>query len=79
MAIPARRRGFFATLWRATRQFFHEVTGAVFAVFALSSIASAIRSWNSAQPRWLIVLPLSYAAIMVYFSVTSFRWARRVQ
>jgi hypothetical protein len=78
-ANPRVRRGFFATLWRALRQLFHEVTGAVFAVIALSSIASVVRTWGSASPRWLLFLPIAYAALMIYFSITSFRWARRVQ
>ena len=78
-ANPRVRRGFFATLWRALRQLFHEVTGAVFAVIALSAIASVIRSWGTASPRWLLVLPMVYAALMAYFSITSFLWARRVQ
>jgi hypothetical protein len=72
-------RGFFKTLWRALRQFFHEVTGAVFAVFALAAVTSAVRSWQAGVARWLIALPLAYAAMMAFFSVTSFRSARRVR
>jgi hypothetical protein len=73
------RRGFFGTLWRALRQLFHEVTGAIFAVIALSAVTSVIRSWGTASPRWLLGLPVAYALLMTYFSITSFRWARRVQ
>jgi hypothetical protein len=72
-------RGFFRVLWRAGRQLFHEATGAIFGVFALAATTSAVRSWESGVPRWMVALPLVYAAMMVYFSVTSFRSARRVR
>jgi hypothetical protein len=72
-------RGFFRTLWRAMRQLFHEATGAIFAVFAMASTTSAVRSWQAGKARWLVALPLAYAAMMVFFAVTSFRSARRVR
>ncbi len=72
-------RGFFRTLWRAMRQFFHEATGAIFAVFAMASVTSAVRSWQAGKARWLVALPLAYAAMMAFFAVTSFRSARRVR
>lgn len=72
-------RGFFRVLRRALRQLFHETTGAIFGVFALAAASSAVRSWRSGAPRWIVALPLAYAAMMIFFSVTSFRMARRIR
>jgi hypothetical protein len=72
-------RGFFRVLWRALRQLFHETTAAIFGVFALASVTSAIRSWMSGAPRWYVALPIGYAAMMTFFCVTSFRTARRIR
>ncbi|HLW98708.1 MAG TPA: hypothetical protein VKR82_08690 [Candidatus Acidoferrales bacterium] len=76
---PARPRGFFRTLWRAIRQLFHETTGALFAILAVGAISSAVRAWENGTAKWIVALPLAYAMWMGYFSVTSFRSARRVQ
>jgi hypothetical protein len=60
------------------RQLFHETTGAIFAVLAVAAVSSAVRAWENGAAKWIAALPLAYAMLMVYFSVTSFRSARRV-
>jgi hypothetical protein len=67
------------TLWRVTRQLFHEVTGAVFAMFALYGMMAAWRGHQARQSGWMLALPVTYAAMMAIFSVTSFRSSRRVR
>lgn len=76
---PEHKRGFFRILWRALQQLFHETTAAIFGIFALASATSAIRSWRSGAPRWYVALPVGYAAMMIFFCVTSFRTARRIR
>jgi hypothetical protein len=71
-------KGFFGRLWRALRQLFHETTGAMFAILAFVALSSAFRAWQNGVARWLVALPIAYAIMMIYFSVTSFRSARRV-
>jgi len=71
-------KGFFGRLWRALRQLFHETTGAMFAILALITLMSALRAWQNGAARWIVALPVAYALMMIYFSVTSFRNARRV-
>jgi hypothetical protein len=71
-------KGFFGRLWRALRQLFHEVTGAMFAVLAVVTLLSALRAWQHGVARWIVAVPIAYALLMIYFSFTSFRNARRV-
>ncbi len=71
-------KGFFGRLWRALKQLFHEMTGTVFAILALVMLSSTIRTWQAGGTHWILALPVAYAMLMVYFSVTSFRSARRV-
>jgi hypothetical protein len=54
------------------------MTATVFALLALVTFSSASRAWQHGVPRWVIAVPIAYALLMVYFSVTSFRSARRV-
>jgi uncharacterized membrane protein len=72
------RRGSFARLWRALKQLFHELVGAVFAVLALAWVQSAVRAWTRDGARWLVATALLVAVVMAVFSFTSFRRARRV-
>ena len=72
------RRGSFARLWRALKQLFHELIGAVFAVLAFAWVQSAIRAWTGDGARWLVATAFFVAAVMAVFSFTSFRRARRV-
>jgi hypothetical protein len=76
---PAPRLGFFRTLWRATRQVFHETTGALFFVLAFSWTAGALRQWQHGSSPWLFATCIGVALIMVCFGWTSFRAARRVR
>jgi hypothetical protein len=71
-------KGFFGRLWRALRQLFHETTGAMFAILAFAALSSAFRAWQNGVARWILALPIAYAIMLIYFSVTSFRSARRV-
>ena len=66
-------------MWRALRQLFHEFTGAMFAMLALAAANSAVRAWRGGAEKWIVALPLAYALVMIYFSVTSFLYARRVK
>jgi hypothetical protein len=71
-------KGFFGRLWRALRQLFHEMTGTMFGLLALITLSSAFRAWQHDVARWIIAVPIAYALLMIYFSITSFRNARRV-
>jgi predicted Co/Zn/Cd cation transporter (cation efflux family) len=73
-----RPRGFFRTAWRALKQLFHEMTGAMFALLALAALNSALRAWRNGSENWIVALPIAYALVMTYFAVTSFRFAKRV-
>lgn len=70
--------GFFGRLVRASKQVFHEVTGAAFAILAVGWCSASVRSWQQGIPRWQVALGLCVASMMVAFSVVSFRAARRV-
>jgi uncharacterized membrane protein YoaK (UPF0700 family) len=50
----------------------------MFALFAFGAVSSAVRAWQHGATIWIVALPLAYAMLMVYFSVTSFRSARRI-
>jgi hypothetical protein len=76
-AAPQRRDG-FGRFWRALRQLFHEIVGAVFAVLALGWLNTALRAWTRDAARWLVAIPVAVALLFVFFSVTSFRKARRL-
>jgi hypothetical protein len=78
--------GLFATvrhsiriLWRAARELFHEVTGAVFFILALAALQSAWRTWHRGAGRWLVGMTAGYALLMILFGVLSFRDSRRVR
>ena len=71
-------RGGFRRLWRVLRQLFHEVVGAGFAILALGWLNAAFRAWTRDASRWLIALAVSVAALLVFFAVTSFRYARKL-
>jgi hypothetical protein len=78
--------GLFATvrhsvrvLWRAARELFHEVTGAVFFILALAALQAAWRAWQNGAARWLVGMSAGYALLMIFFGVLSFRDSRRVR
>ncbi len=75
----AERPGGFRRIWRALRQLFHEMIGAVFAILALSWMNMAVRAYLRDVARWLILMAAGVAALMVVFSWTSFRRAWRIR
>jgi glycerol uptake facilitator-like aquaporin len=76
-SAPQQQRS-FQRFWRALRQLFHEMIGAVFAILAFAWLNSAYRAWTRDVAHWLIGLAIAIALLFVYFSVTSFRRARKV-
>jgi hypothetical protein len=78
--------GLFATvrhtlriLWRAARELFHEVTGAVFFILAVAALQASWRAWHNGAGRWLVGMSAGYALLMIFFGVLSFRDSRRVR
>jgi glycerol uptake facilitator-like aquaporin len=67
------------TLWRVTRQLFHEVTGALFVLFAGYGAVAAWKEWKQRPTVWLMAFAVAYALTMTVFAVGSFRRARRVR
>jgi hypothetical protein len=74
----SRQQGGFRRFWRALRQLFHEITGAVFGVLALGWLNAALRAWTRDAARWLVGLAVAIALLFVFFAVTSFRKSRKV-
>ena len=79
MSLLGVAKGFLLAVWRAVRQLFHEMTGALFFVIAISSLQSAWRVWHRGATHWLIGLICGYALLMVLFGIFSFRDAGRVR
>jgi len=75
---PAERSG-FTRFWRALKQLFHELVGAVFAVLAFAWMQSAIRAWTRDVAHWLVAAAFGVAAVMGIFSWTSFRRSRQLE
>jgi hypothetical protein len=67
------------TFWKVARQLFHEATGTLFALFALYAGTASWKQIHQPGSRWLAALAAAYAAMMAFFSVSSFRNARRVR
>jgi hypothetical protein len=55
------------------------MTGTLFALFAISGAIAIWRLWSNARIPWLLAAATAYTIMMLYFSVTSFRSARRVR
>jgi len=72
-------RGRFRRFWRAMRQLFHEIVGALYAVLALAWLNAALRASQHEMSRWLLAAAVGVAAVMAAFSWTSFRSARRLR
>jgi chromate transport protein ChrA len=68
----------FRRFWRALKQLFHELVGAIFGVLALAWLNVALRSWTRDVAYWLIAAAIVVAIVFVFFSVTSFRRARKL-
>ena len=77
-AIVPQQRG-FRRFWLALKQLFHEVIGAIFGVLALFWLQNALRAWSRDGARWLIGAAVFLAFVMMIFSFTSFRTAKRLQ
>jgi hypothetical protein len=73
------QKGGFRRLWLSLRALFHEVTGAIFAVLALAWLNSALRGWTRDVAHWLVAATIALALLFLFFSVTSFRRARKIQ
>jgi hypothetical protein len=71
-------QGGFRRLWRVLRQLFHEFVGAVFAVLALGWLNAAFRAWTREVSGWLVGLAVAVAGLLVFFAVSSFRFARKL-
>lgn len=70
--------GFLRTLWNAARQLFHEVTGALFLVFAVAGGVATWREWRRGSAAWLVGLVAAFALMMAGFALSAFRRARRL-
>jgi hypothetical protein len=68
----------FSRLWRALKQLFHEVVGAIFAVLAIAWLNSILRAWTRDVAYWIVALAACVVGIFVFFAITSFRRARRL-
>lgn len=76
-SVPQQQGG-FRRFWRALKQLFHEMVGAVFAVLSLGWLNAAVRAWTRDVARWLIAVAVGMALLFVFFAITSFRRARKV-
>jgi hypothetical protein len=79
IGLYAAARHFLRVLWKAARELFHEVTGAVFFIIAFVGIQSAWRAWQRGAGQWLVGVSAGYALLMIFFGVLSFRDSRRVR
>jgi len=80
--LPALWRSLAVTLrvwWRVARQLFHELTGALFIVFAAYGGFVVWREWKHGPASWAIGFVVIYALTMAAFGFTAFRRARRVR
>jgi hypothetical protein len=77
-AVPVPPPGGFGRLWRALKQLFHELTGAIFAILAFAWLNNAFRAWTRDTAYWLIALAVIVAAIFMFFAISSFRRARKI-
>jgi hypothetical protein len=77
---PVERVGFFRSLWRAVRAVFHETTGTLFFLIALSWLNAAIRMWRQGgTAHWVFAVCGVFIGMLIVFGLTSFRAARRVR
>jgi hypothetical protein len=61
------------------KQLFYEVTGALFALLAFAWLNLSFRAWTTRDlAHWLVAIPVGVAALFVFFSVGSFRRARKL-
>ena len=79
MGLFATVRHSLRVLWRAARELFHEVTGTLFFLIAVSAMNSAWRAWHRGAGQWMVGLSAGYGVLMILFGVMSFRESRRVR
>jgi hypothetical protein len=79
MGLFATVRHTLRVLWKAARELFHEVTGAVFLILAVAALQAAWRGWRNGAAHWLVGMSASYALLMIVFGLLSFRDSRRVR
>ncbi|HJY88427.1 MAG TPA: hypothetical protein VKE24_16450 [Candidatus Acidoferrales bacterium] len=78
-ALALAASSFLGTALRLARQLFHEITGALFVVFAVVGAMSAWREWHKGSAEWLVGAAVGFALMMSAFAAASFRSARRVR
>ena len=62
------------------RAVFHETTGTLFFLIALSWLNSTIRLWRQGgAAHWVFATSGAFIGMMIVFGLTSFRSARRVR
>ena len=69
----------FRVIWRALRELFHEVTGAMFFILAVAALQASYRSWHNRASGWMVGMTIGYALLMIFFGVLSFRDSKRVR
>jgi uncharacterized membrane protein YesL len=72
------RQGGFQRFWRALKQLFLEVAGALFAFVGLIWLNLALRSWTRDMAHWLVAAAIAFALLFFFFALSSFRRARRL-
>ena len=74
----APRQGGFHRFWRALKQLFLEVAGAMFAFLGIVLLNAALRSWSRDVAHWLIATAVAVALLFFFFAVSSFRRSRKL-
>jgi hypothetical protein len=74
----APRQGGFHRFWRALKQLFLEVAGAIFAFLGIVWLNVALRSWTRDVAHWLLAAAVAFALLFFFFAVSSFRRARKL-
>ena len=74
----APRQGGFQRFWRALKQLFLEVVGAMFAFLGIVLLNAALRSWTRDVSHWLIATAVAFALVFFFFALSSFRRARKL-
>ena len=72
------RRGGFHRFWRALKQLFLEIAGAMFAFLGILWLNAALRSWTRDVSYWLIATAVAFALVFFFFALSSFRRARKL-
>jgi len=65
-------------MWRAVKQTFYEVAGAMFALLAFVWLNLGFRSWTRDVAHWLIGVSVAVGLLFAFFAVSSFRRARNL-